>query len=261
MKAAYIYALKQTSAYLHKPLKSTGMQPHFSVAVDKSTPHRDTNQAIMVLVPFKGTRHSMPIDAPLVYKYSKDDDAVQGGSGRDLANQIFDVMKNNLQLHNDDFHFLRGRHNFFVISRFIIVSLELFYKPKEENPRIRSQEVGTMLKVKTVCRNLLCPKRINVWKSQPEIAGTNIPAGNLLICFATLPKLKYSVFSLEKLFPAIYSFWCSYQIKLLAKLREAGEEIVISEDARHDSMGHSAKYGAYTVFCCNTSEIIHSLYR
>ena len=43
-----------------------------------------------------------------------------------------------------------------------------------------------MLKVKTVCRNLLCPKRINVWKSQPEIAGTNIPAGNLLLCFAIL---------------------------------------------------------------------------
>ena len=36
-----------------------------------------------------------------------------------------------------------------------------------------------------------------------------------------------------------------------------GEKIVISGDARHDSMGHCAKYGAYTVFCSNTAEIIH----
>ena len=57
---------------------------------------------------------------------------------------------------------------------------------KEDDPRIRTREVGTMLEVKTVCQNVLCPKRINVWRSQPYIEGTNIPAGNLLLCFAIL---------------------------------------------------------------------------
>ena len=57
---------------------------------------------------------------------------------------------------------------------------------KEDSPQIRSREVGTMLEVKTICKNDLCPKRINVWRSQPEISGTNIPAVNLLLCFAIL---------------------------------------------------------------------------
>jgi hypothetical protein len=34
-------------------------------------------------------------------------------------------------------------------------------------------------------------------------------------------------------------------------------ELVIAGDGRHDSMGHSAKYCAYTVFCCTVPFIIH----
>ena len=70
-------------------------------------------------------------------------------------------------------------HKFCFFSNFCPVC-------KEDNPRIRTREVGTMLEVKTICRNVLCPRRINLWKSQPEIEGTNIPAGNLLLCFAIL---------------------------------------------------------------------------
>ena len=28
-------------------------------------------------------------------------------------------------------------------------------------------------------------------------------------------------------------------------------------DGRHDNMGHSAKYGTYTMFCCTVGLIIH----
>ena len=31
---------------------------------------------------------------------------------------------------------------------------------------------------------------------------------------------------------------------------------MIAGDGRHDSMGHSAKYGTYTIFCCNNDKII-----
>ncbi len=74
IKAVYIHVLNQTSSYLCQSLDSTGLPPHFAIAIDKSTPHRDTNQAIMVILPFNGHRVSMPIDAPLVYVWRADPD-------------------------------------------------------------------------------------------------------------------------------------------------------------------------------------------
>ena len=47
-----------------------------------------------------------------------------------------------------------------------------------------------------------------------------------------------------------------YQEGLIEKL-EQHDDIVVSGDGRHDSMGHSAKYCAYTVFCCTVPFIIH----
>ena len=38
---------------------------------------------------------------------------------------------------------------------------------------------------------------------------------------------------------------------------ETGDQLTISGDGRHDSMGHSATFGAYSLFCCNTSQIMH----
>ena len=40
-------------------------------------------------------------------------------------------------------------------------------------------------------------------------------------------------------------------------LKAVGEGLVMAGDGRHDSKGHSAKYGAYTVICCNLSKIVH----
>ena len=36
-----------------------------------------------------------------------------------------------------------------------------------------------------------------------------------------------------------------------------GKEVILAGDGRHDSMGHSAKYGTYPVFCCTVGLIIH----
>ena len=35
------------------------------------------------------------------------------------------------------------------------------------------------------------------------------------------------------------------------------KEVVMAGDGRHDSMGHSAKYGTYTIFCCTIGLILH----
>ena len=32
---------------------------------------------------------------------------------------------------------------------------------------------------------------------------------------------------------------------------------VVAGDGRHNSMGHSAKFGAHTIFCCTLQMIIH----
>ena len=57
------------------------------------------------------------------------------------------------------------------------------------------------------------------------------------------------------LIPTVVSFWRKYQKKILDTLK--GKEVVLAGDGRHDSMGHSAKYGTYTMFCCTVGLIIH----
>jgi hypothetical protein len=59
------------------------------------------------------------------------------------------------------------------------------------------------------------------------------------------------------LFPSIYTHWESYQKKILEEQNSTGEKLVLAGDARHDSMGHSAKYGVYTIFCCNEPRVVH----
>ena len=49
----------------------------------------------------------------------------------------------------------------------------------------------------------------------------------------------------------------SYNLPLLESLPEENYSLVTSGDGRHDSMGHSAKYGAYTILCCNVPQLIH----
>ena len=44
----------------------------------------------------------------------------------------------------------------------------------------------------------------------------------------------------------------------VAKLKDLGTGLVLAGDGRHDSMGHCAKFGAYTILCCTAiPSIIH----
>jgi hypothetical protein len=59
------------------------------------------------------------------------------------------------------------------------------------------------------------------------------------------------------LFLSIYLHWKEYQKTLLQKAKDIKDGVVVSGDGRHDSMGHSAKFCAYTIFCCSLAQIIH----
>jgi solute carrier family 8 (sodium/calcium exchanger) len=57
------------------------------------------------------------------------------------------------------------------------------------------------------------------------------------------------------LIPSITGFWRKYQNKILESLQ--GKKVILAGDGRHDSMGHSAKYCTYTIFCCTVGLLIH----
>ena len=73
----------------------------------------------------------------------------------------------------------------------------------------------------------------------------------------------YFVHQSKFLFPAILTYWERYRATPVNELKEK-REVIWRENGRFDSMGHSAKYGAYTVFCCALDvgllhEVVHSM--
>jgi solute carrier family 8 (sodium/calcium exchanger) len=58
------------------------------------------------------------------------------------------------------------------------------------------------------------------------------------------------------IFPTILNHWESYQAKLIESLRTITDTVWCG-DGRFDSMGHSAKYGVYTMFCTTIMKIVH----
>ena len=78
------------------------------MAIDKSTPHRDTNQAIILIIPSNGKRVAVPVDAPIVYHVSPDSGNMHGGNHDELAQQVVTVLSAKLKIDQKQLHFLRG---------------------------------------------------------------------------------------------------------------------------------------------------------
>ena len=115
-----------------------------------------------------------------------------------------------------------------------------------------------------------------MWPSQPLLLG-KYPAGNILLRFAILiagasvskiflvfkhMKLcmynirTYFIYQDKLLFPVVLSYWESYRSTLLNQVKDM-KDVVWSGDGRYDSMGHSAKFGVYSVFCCTLMKIVY----
>lgn len=145
---------------------------------------------------------------------------------------------------------------------------------KTENPKVNMKRNGTMVTVVQTC--IKCTNKPFIWRSQPYVLG-RYPAGNILFSFAVLMAgasiskvlllcrhMKLSVISIRTfflhqkkfVFPAILQHWETYSANLIEQLRKS-KDVVWSGDGRFDSMGHSAKYGLYTMLCCTTLKIVH----
>ena len=114
-----------------------------------------------------------------------------------------------------------------------------------------------------------------MWTSQRMMPHGKYPAGNVLlslavfmagasisnISFRHMGLVCYSARTFFKhqgsfLFPAVIHHWECYQTELLNKVKDL-KDVVWAGDGRYDSMGHSAKYGAYTLLCTTIMKIVH----
>ena len=128
----------------------------------------------------------------------------------------------------------------------------------------------------TVTQHCQTCKKNCKWRSQPFILG-RYPAGNVLLSFAVLmagasisklllvfKHMGLSVYESRTffyhqsrfLFPIILKYWETYQASLVTKIKGM-KDAVWSGDGRFDSMGHSAKFGAYTLLCSPIMKIVH----
>lgn len=165
---------------------------------------------------------------------------------------------------------------FIVFFTNLLALFSLFcFKCKKSEPRVTMKKRGTLVIVNQHCSK--CGDYCYEWRSQPNTLGGKHAAGNVLLSFAILlagasiskvllvfRHMGLSAYSTRTffahqrnfLFPVIISHWEMYQAGLIEQLKDMGH-LIWSGDGRFDSMGHSAKYGAYTMFCNTVLKVIH----
>jgi solute carrier family 8 (sodium/calcium exchanger) len=91
--------------------------------------------------------------------------------------------------------------------------------------------------------------------------GINISQAMLMFRHMNLARISvrtYHIHQRTHLFPAILKHWEVYQSGLIEKVKDSGEKSQTWSGNRHfDSMGHSTKYGVYTMWSNTTSKLVH----
>ncbi|CAH3169104.1 unnamed protein product [Pocillopora meandrina] len=152
---------------------------------------------------------------------------------------------------------------------FYSMLLQLFtmfcFNCKGNSPKARMRQCGTLVKVTQTCSQ--CHQEYS-WKSQPTVLGKFL-AGNILsnsgvlVAGASISKVLLVFRHMELcgysgctffqhqrsfLLPAVLLYWERYQANLIESIKKI-KNVAWSGDGRFDSLGHSAKYGVYTMFC------------
>jgi hypothetical protein len=86
---------ERTKQELMKCLPSTGLPPHFYMALDKATVNKRTNQAVIICPTIDGIKVPIIVGAPEVHKHGLhgDDGNVEGGKSEDPAKQALEQIK------------------------------------------------------------------------------------------------------------------------------------------------------------------------
>ncbi|XP_059404902.1 uncharacterized protein LOC132140098 isoform X1 [Carassius carassius] len=136
---------------------------------------------------------------------------------------------------------------------------------------VRSQRIGTFVRVEQLCHNCQYSRK---WNSQPVLGST--PAGNLHIS-AAVYLCGVSFYKLEKICttmnlqlfkhdtfrhhsrlyvePAIVYKWMHWQNEVLHRLSKR-ERVIVGGDMRSDALGHPAKFGSYTLMDLQTNTVV-----
>ena len=91
------------------------------------------------------------------------------------------------------------------------------------------------------------------------MAGTSISRVLLLCKHMKVSIISIRTFFLHQktfLFPAVPQHWQTYRASMIEQLKQS-KDVVWSGDGRFYLMGHSTKYGLYTMFCGTTLKIVH----
>jgi hypothetical protein len=92
------------------------------------------------------------------------------------------------------------------------------------------------------------------------MSGINVSKAMLMFRHMNLDTIAVRTFHRQSLFliPAILKHWEVYQSGLIQEVKDSDEESQTwSGDGRFDFMGHSAKYGVYTMWSNTTSKLVH----
>ena len=158
-------------------------------------------------------------------------------------------------------------------SMLMILFTKFCFNCKSDTPFVSVKANGTMATVQQHCK---CCGKDYKWHSQPFILG-RYPAGNILLSFGTLmagasisklllicKHMGLSVFSARTffhhqtkfLFPVIIKHWTNCTDTMIRKLKDIPKGSWCG-DGSFDSMGHSAKFGTYSMFSANLCKIVH----
>ena len=80
---------------------------------------------------------------------------------------------------------LRTEPKHIVFLSQLLLLFKFCHVCKADNPMVEAGGIGTQAAIKTICGNPACRKE-QTWYSQPLIPGTQMPAGNFLLCLSIL---------------------------------------------------------------------------
>lgn len=97
LRAVEVWTDREISKFLMNPLPSTRLPPHFFVTLDKSTPQRVTNQAVLICPVVNGHREAIAVSSPAVYYANQDGNNPEGNVSGGLASQLADRAYNEVR--------------------------------------------------------------------------------------------------------------------------------------------------------------------